>query len=112
MMKACHCVDRYMKRAHFPGWARPYEFNAQLYSRLRRVEEARDSARVALYMPWWTLRRGFGATAALAQLPLDAAEVHRQLTEVAKASQKGGAIPAGIGIATKTEEQVCTSLSR
>ena len=39
---------RYMKREQFMGWARPYEFIAQLYKRLGRSEEARDSSRVAL----------------------------------------------------------------
>ena len=99
-----------MKRAHFAGWARPYEFNAQLYSRLQRAEEARDSARVALHMPWWTLRAGFEAAARLAQLPADAAAVHRQLSEATKAN-KGGPLPAGIGVVSMTDEQVRVALS-
>ena len=99
-----------MKRAHFAGWARPYEFNAQLYSRLQRTEEARDSARVALHMPWWTLRSGFEAAARLAQLPADAAAVHRQLSEATKAN-KGGPLPAGIGVVSMTDEQVRVPIS-
>ena len=96
---------RYMKRAHFPGWARPYEFNAQLYKRLGRNEEARDSARVALYTPWWTLRAGFQACANLAQFPGTSAEVRRIMDEVMKSSE-GGPLPPGIAVATKTDNEV------
>ena len=31
-----------MRKNHFPGWARPFEFNAALYSSINRHEEARD----------------------------------------------------------------------
>lgn len=31
-----------MRKNHFPGWARPYEFNAQLFQSIGRQEEARD----------------------------------------------------------------------
>ena len=94
-----------MKRAHFPGWARPYEFNAQLYQKLGREEEARDSARVALYTPWWTLRSGFKACAELARFPGSGAEVRQILSDVMKSSE-GGALPPGISVATKTDAQV------
>lgn len=96
---------RYMKRAHFPSWARPGEFHARLNQRLGRREEARDSARVALYTPWWTLKYGFTSMAEIAQFPASADEVDRLLTEVTKSSQ-GGALPAGIAVAVKTDEQV------
>ena len=94
-----------MKRDHFQSWARPGEFHALLNKHLGRKEEARDSARVALYTPWWTLKSGFTSMAELAQFPPDAESVHRQLSEVAKASQ-GGALPPGIAVAVKTDEQV------
>ena len=94
-----------MKRVHFPSWARPGEFHARLNQQLGRKEEARDSARVALYTPWWTLKHGFASMAELAQFPADAYEVDRLLSEVTKASQ-GGALPAGIAVAVKTDDQV------
>ncbi len=34
---------RYMRPSHFPGWGRPFEFNAQLLRAMHRDEEARDS---------------------------------------------------------------------
>lgn len=37
-----------MRNQHFPGWARPYEFAAELLTGLgKREEEARDMARCA-----------------------------------------------------------------
>lgn len=54
----------YMRNDHFPGWARPYEFAAELLSGVgKRDEEARDMARVALRLPWWTLAHGYEASA-------------------------------------------------
>ena len=58
------------------------------------------------YTPWWTLKEGFREAAELAGMPADASSVHARLSEVAKASQTGGPLPAGIGVATKTDEQV------
>lgn len=104
-MDPTYIACRYMKRAHFPSWARPGEFHARLNQQLGRREEARDSARVALYTPWWTLKYGFASMAELAQFPADASEVDRLLSEVPKSSQ-GGALPPGIAVAVKTDEQV------
>ena len=42
------CVSRYVRKNHFPGWARPFEFNATLYSSMDRHEEARDGVRSAV----------------------------------------------------------------
>ncbi|KAJ9529100.1 hypothetical protein QJQ45_007772 [Haematococcus lacustris] len=57
----------YMRNNFFPGWARPYEFAAELFTRLKREEEARDMARVALRLPWWTLQQPFDQVAAVAR---------------------------------------------
>lgn len=35
----------YMRNNFFPGWARPYEYAAELLTQLDRHEEARDLAR-------------------------------------------------------------------
>ena len=104
-MSALITSEWYMRPGHFPGWARPYEFNAELYRELGRGEEARDSARIALNMPWWTLSSGFQAIAALAELPANAADVQKALSDELKATS-GGALPPGIGMATKTDQQV------
>ncbi|KAG2498379.1 hypothetical protein HYH03_003638 [Edaphochlamys debaryana] len=76
----------YMRNGHFPGWARPYEFASDLYMGLGRGEEGRDMARMALRLPWWTLRAPFTAVATTAALPADAEKVMWLLSEEAAAA--------------------------
>eukprot|EP00250_Pteridium_aquilinum_P009330 c18600_g1_i1 orf=309-1364(-) len=45
----------YASKKHFPGFARPFVFNAELMLKVGRELEARDAAKVALKSPWWTL---------------------------------------------------------
>ncbi|KAL5556965.1 hypothetical protein UlMin_039201 [Ulmus minor] len=45
----------YTKKEHFPGFARPYVFNAEVLLKVGRTIEAKDAARGALKSPWWTL---------------------------------------------------------
>jgi len=70
-MSALITGEWYMRRNHFPGWARPYEHVSKIYASLNRKEEARDCSRVALSLPWWTLGSGFREAAKLAGLPED-----------------------------------------
>lgn len=44
-----------MKKLFFREWAFPYESSALLYESLGRHEEARDTARLTLKQPWWTI---------------------------------------------------------
>lgn len=44
-----------MRSSFYQGWALPFEAAAQLYQSLERGEEARDTARLALRQPWWTV---------------------------------------------------------
>ncbi|EPS58539.1 hypothetical protein M569_16274, partial [Genlisea aurea] len=48
-------AEFYTKKDHFPGFGRPFVFNAEVLLKVGRGLEARDSARVALKSPWWTL---------------------------------------------------------
>ena len=43
------------KRMWFPGFARPYAFLAEVCAEHDRPLEARDMARAALRLPWWSL---------------------------------------------------------
>eukprot|EP00873_Tetraselmis_striata_P038859 jgi/Tetstr1/459123/TSEL_004571.t1 len=70
----------YMRKL-FNGWARPFEFNAQHMLRCGHAEEARDTARMALRMPWWTLQQGYETTLQLAQIPGTPREVFRALND-------------------------------
>ncbi|XP_048335482.1 protein IN CHLOROPLAST ATPASE BIOGENESIS, chloroplastic isoform X2 [Ziziphus jujuba] len=45
----------YTKKQHFPGFARPFVFNAEVLLKVGRAIEAKDAARGALKSPWWTL---------------------------------------------------------
>nr|XP_043615469.1 protein IN CHLOROPLAST ATPASE BIOGENESIS, chloroplastic-like isoform X2 [Erigeron canadensis] len=45
----------YTKKEHFPGFGRPYVFNAKILLKVGRNSEAKDAARGALKSPWWTL---------------------------------------------------------
>lgn len=76
----------YMRSNHFPGWGRPYEYAAELFGQLKRHEEARDFARVALRLPWWTLRAPLAEVQAVAQLEGDADRVMYLLSEEAAAA--------------------------
>lgn len=45
----------YTRKEHFPGFARPFVFNAEILLKVGRNLEAKDAARGALKSPWWTL---------------------------------------------------------
>lgn len=57
----------YTKKDHFPGFARPYVFSANILLKVGRVSEAKDAARVALKSPWWTLGCAYQEVADIAQ---------------------------------------------
>ncbi|PIM99266.1 hypothetical protein CDL12_28241 [Handroanthus impetiginosus] len=57
----------YTKREHFPGFGRPFVFNAEVLLKVGRNLEAKDSARVALKSPWWTLGCEYQEVADIAQ---------------------------------------------
>eukprot|EP00884_Botryococcus_braunii_P013072 jgi/Botrbrau1/21766/Bobra.43_1s0156.1 len=76
-------AEWYMRKEHFPGYAQPTEFNASYYANIHRPEEARDYARVALQMPWWTLQRGWEGMAGLAGLPACPTTLQEALQEEA-----------------------------
>ncbi|KAG8073105.1 hypothetical protein GUJ93_ZPchr0006g40716 [Zizania palustris] len=48
-------TGEFYTRDHFPGFGRPFMFNSEVLRRVGRTTEAKDSARVALKSPWWTL---------------------------------------------------------
>ncbi|KAL7101404.1 hypothetical protein ACP275_08G051800 [Erythranthe tilingii] len=57
----------YIKKDHFPGFGRPFVFNAEVLLKVGRSIESKDSARVALKSPWWTLGCEYQKAADLAQ---------------------------------------------
>ena len=72
-----------MKNHFFQKWASPFEESAYLYEKLDRAEEARDTARLALRQPWWSvgnLARCVFVTHTYARATLDvhAYQIHRR----------------------------------
>lgn len=56
----------YANKKHFPGFARPFVFNAKIMLKVGRDLEAKDAAKVALKSPWWTLGCQYEEVAKLA----------------------------------------------
>ncbi|CAH2061372.1 unnamed protein product [Thlaspi arvense] len=54
-VSALVAAEFYTKRGNFPGFARPFAFNAKVLLKLGRSLEAKDAARGALKSSWWTL---------------------------------------------------------
>ncbi|TVU48654.1 hypothetical protein EJB05_08296 [Eragrostis curvula] len=59
-------TSEFYTRDQFPGFGRPFVFNSEILKRVGRVSEAKDSARVALKSPWWTLGCSYEEAAELA----------------------------------------------
>lgn len=59
-------TGEFYTRDQFPGFGRPFVFNAEIFKRVGRTSEAKDSARVALKSPWWTLGCSYEEAAELA----------------------------------------------
>lgn len=60
-------IEYYAKKEHFPGFGRPFAFNADILLRIGRDLEAKDAARGALKAPWWTLGYKYQEVAEMAQ---------------------------------------------
>lgn len=61
-------AEFYSKKGLFPGFGRPFVFNAELLLKVGRTLEAKDAARGALKSPWWTLGCKYQEVADIAQL--------------------------------------------
>ncbi|VAI11611.1 unnamed protein product [Triticum turgidum subsp. durum] len=59
-------TSEFYTRDQFPGFGRPFVFNSEVQKRIGRTSEAKESARVALKSPWWTLGCRYEEAAELA----------------------------------------------
>lgn len=57
----------YTKKDLFPGFGRPFVYYANILQKVGRNSEAKESARVALKSPWWTLGCPYEEVASIAQ---------------------------------------------
>lgn len=55
-MSALITAEWMMRKQHFPGWGRPFEYNARLYKHIGRAEEARDSVGASAWLLWSSLQ--------------------------------------------------------
>ncbi|XP_039127825.1 protein IN CHLOROPLAST ATPASE BIOGENESIS, chloroplastic [Dioscorea cayenensis subsp. rotundata] len=60
-------TGEFYTRGHFPGFGRPFVFNAEILLKVGRKLEAKDAARGALKSPWWTLGCKYHEVAEIAQ---------------------------------------------
>ncbi|XP_042973768.1 protein IN CHLOROPLAST ATPASE BIOGENESIS, chloroplastic-like isoform X2 [Carya illinoinensis] len=90
----------YTKKEHFPGFARPFVFNAEVLLRVGRKLEAKDAARGALKSPWWTLGFYMQEVAEIAQWEDEQIEyIKEKVTEEGKeADLKKGKAPAQVAL--------------
>ncbi|KAM3709273.1 hypothetical protein ACJW30_02G160900 [Castanea mollissima] len=90
----------YTKKEHFPGFARPFVFNAEVLLRVGRNLEAKDAARGALKSPWWTLGCKYQEVAEIAQWEDEQIEYFKEkVTEEGKREDlKKGKAPAQVAL--------------
>ncbi|CAL9149639.1 unnamed protein product [Musa hybrid cultivar] len=60
-------TGEFYTKNHFPGFGRPFAFNAQLLLKVGRKLEAKDAARGSLKSPWWTLGFKYQEVAEIAE---------------------------------------------
>ncbi|WOL01341.1 hypothetical protein Cni_G10057 [Canna indica] len=60
-------TGEFYTKKHFPGFGRPFAFNAQLLLKVGRNLEAKDAARGSLKSPWWTLGFKYQEVAEIAE---------------------------------------------
>ncbi|CAB4314627.1 unnamed protein product [Prunus armeniaca] len=90
----------YTKKEHFPGFARPYVFNAEVLLKVGRTVEAKDAARGALKSPWWTLGCSYQEVADIAQWEDEQIEyIKEKVTDEGRqADLKKGKAPAQVAL--------------
>ncbi|XP_052196490.1 protein IN CHLOROPLAST ATPASE BIOGENESIS, chloroplastic-like [Diospyros lotus] len=90
----------YTKKEHFPGFGRPFVFNAEILLKVGRKLEAKDAARGALKSPWWTLGCKYQEVAEVAEWEDEQIEyIKEKVTEEGKEEDlKKGKEPAQIAL--------------
>ncbi|XP_051141477.1 protein IN CHLOROPLAST ATPASE BIOGENESIS, chloroplastic-like isoform X3 [Andrographis paniculata] len=90
----------YTKKEHFPGFGRPFVFNAEILLKVGRILEAKDAARGALKSPWWTLGCEYQEVAKIAQWEDEQIEyIKEKVTDEGKQQDlKKGKDPAQVAL--------------
>ncbi|KAM7510400.1 hypothetical protein LguiB_009275 [Lonicera macranthoides] len=90
----------YTKKEHFPGFGRPFVFNAEVLLKVGRSIEAKDAARGALKSPWWTLGCEYKEVANIAEWEDEQIEyIKEKISEEGKQEDlKKGKAPAQVAL--------------
>ncbi|KAK9284166.1 hypothetical protein L1049_023334 [Liquidambar formosana] len=90
----------YTKKDHFPGFGRPFVFNAEVLLKVGRNLEAKDAARGSLKSPWWTLGCKYQEVADIAQWEDEQIEyIREKVTEEGKQEDLNkGKAPAQVAL--------------
>ncbi|XP_020590859.1 uncharacterized protein LOC110031802 [Phalaenopsis equestris] len=93
-------TGEFYTRNHFPGFGRPFVFNAEILLKVGRKHEAKDAARGALKQPWWTLGCRYQEVAEIAQWEDEQIEyIKEKVTEEGKKEDlKKGKMPEQVAL--------------
>ncbi|KAK8939285.1 hypothetical protein KSP40_PGU020057 [Platanthera guangdongensis] len=93
-------TGEFYARNHFPGFGRPFVFNAEILLKVGRKAEAKDAARGALKLPWWTLGCRYQEVAEMAQWEDEQIEyIKEKVTEEGKKEDlKKGKLPQQVAL--------------
>lgn len=93
-------TGEFYTRNHFPGFGRPFVFNAEVLLKVGRNPEAKDAARGALKSPWWTLGCRYQEVAEIAQWDDEQIEyIKEKVTEEGKLEDlKKGKAPEQVAL--------------
>ncbi|XP_077224430.1 protein IN CHLOROPLAST ATPASE BIOGENESIS, chloroplastic-like isoform X2 [Tasmannia lanceolata] len=93
-------TGEFYAKNQFPGFGRPFVFNAEVLLKIGRKSESKDAARVALKSPWWTLGCRYQDVAAIAEWEDEQIEYLRErVTEEGRREDlKKGKAPAQVAL--------------
>uniref|UniRef100_A0A1D1ZDN1 Putative beta-1,3-galactosyltransferase 14 n=1 Tax=Anthurium amnicola TaxID=1678845 RepID=A0A1D1ZDN1_9ARAE len=93
-------TGEFYAKNHFPGFGRPFAFNAEVLLKVGRNLEAKDAARGALKSPWWTLGYRYHMVTEIAQWEDEQIEyIKEKVTEEGKTEDlKKGKAPAQVAL--------------
>jgi len=93
-------AGEFYTKNHFPGFGRPFVFNAEILLKVGRKPEAKDAARGALKSPWWTLGCNYKDVANIAEWDDEQIEyIKEKLTKEGKQEDlKKGKAPAQVAL--------------
>lgn len=93
-------AGEFYTKNHFPGFGRPFAFNANILLKVGHKLEAKDAARGSLKSPWWTLGYRYHEVAEIAEWEEEQIEyIREKVTEEGKQEDlKKGKAPEQVAL--------------